>query len=66
MDENGNLMPPNERGEVVVRSDIAMDCYYKNPEATAEAQAFGWHHTGDIGYRDTDGFIYGWWTARRT
>ena len=32
--------------------------YYKNPKATAEASTFGWHHTGDIGVIDEDGFVY--------
>jgi fatty-acyl-CoA synthase len=32
--------------------------YYKNPEATAEAAAYGWHHTGDIGYVDDEGFLH--------
>jgi acyl-CoA synthetase (AMP-forming)/AMP-acid ligase II len=35
-----------------------MKGYYKNPKATEEASKFGWHHTGDIGLKDADGFVY--------
>ena len=40
----------------MVRGDIVMKGYYKNPEATAAASAHGWHRTGDVGYRDADGY----------
>ena len=58
MDDNGRLLPPGERGEIVVRGSLVMEGYYKNPEATAEVTRFGWHHTGDIGYLDEENFLY--------
>src|SRR5262249_37367591 len=57
MDEQGNLLPVNERGEIVARGPLVTPGYYNMPEATAEIRAHGWHHTGDIGYRDEDGFF---------
>jgi acyl-CoA synthetase (AMP-forming)/AMP-acid ligase II len=35
-----------------------MQGYYKNLDASAESKAFGWHHTGDLGYRDEAGYYY--------
>ena len=58
MDDDGNLMPVGEWGEIVVRGTLVSLGYYGDPEATEEMGAHGWHHTGDIGYKDEDGFIY--------
>ena len=54
MDDQGNFLPGGEVGEVVWRSPQTMLGYYRNEEATNEAQAFGWHHSGDLGYLDED------------
>ncbi|WP_420750463.1 acyl-CoA synthetase [Rhodococcus sp. O3] len=58
MGEDGTLLPTGERGEIVIRSSLVMSGYYKNPEATADASRFGWHHTGDIGYLDDSGLLF--------
>lgn len=58
MDDGGRLLPPGRRGEIVARGDLVFGGYYQNPEATAEVSKFGWHHTGDVGYKDDRGFVY--------
>ena len=58
MADDGTILPQGERGEIVLRSTLVMRGYYKNPEATAEASAHGWHHTGDVGYISDEGFLY--------
>ena len=58
MDDDGGLVPQGERGEVVVRGDLVAPCYYRNPEGTAEAHRYGWHHTGDVAWQDEEGYLY--------
>jgi acyl-CoA synthetase (AMP-forming)/AMP-acid ligase II len=58
MDDDGNLLPPGERGEIVVRGALVSHSYFEKPEATAEARRFDWHHTGDVAWRDRDGYVY--------
>jgi len=57
-DENDKELPDGELGEIVMRGDNIFKGYFKNPDATAKAFTSGWFHTGDIGYRDADGFFY--------
>ncbi len=58
MDEDGTLLPHGATGEIVIRSSLVMAGYHRDPEASAEASRYGWHHTGDIGYLDDDGFLF--------
>jgi acyl-CoA synthetase (AMP-forming)/AMP-acid ligase II len=58
MNSDGELQPTGETGEIVIRSSLVMMGYYKDQKATDEVGRFGWHHTGDIGRLDADGFLY--------
>jgi acyl-CoA synthetase (AMP-forming)/AMP-acid ligase II len=58
MDGEGRILPAGETGEIVLRGPTTMLEYLDDPEASREAQAFGWHHTGDIGFRDADGYVF--------
>jgi len=58
VDEEDRDVPDGSLGEIVLRGENILKGYYKNPEATATAFRNGWFHTGDIGYRDADGFYY--------
>jgi len=55
MDEDDNPMPDDERGEICVRGHNIMKGYLNRPDATKETMKNGWFHTGDIGFRDSDG-----------
>jgi fatty-acyl-CoA synthase len=57
-DEHGTSLPAGERGEVVLRGPKVFTGYWRDPDATSTAFAGGWFHTGDIGVRDEDGYLY--------
>lgn len=57
-DEEGNELPPNEVGELVASGPAVMDGYWNMPEATAKTLVDGVLHTGDLCFRDEDGYFY--------
>ena len=58
VDDDDRDVADGSLGEIVLRGENILKGYYKNPDATAAAFRNGWFHTGDIGYRDADGFYY--------
>jgi acyl-CoA synthetase (AMP-forming)/AMP-acid ligase II len=57
-DEQGRPVPTGEPGEVVMRGPKVFKGYWRDPDATARAFAGGWFHTGDVGVRDDDGYLF--------
>jgi fatty-acyl-CoA synthase len=58
MDDDGNILPTGEIGEIVGRGGIVGGGYFEMPEISAETWEHGWHHTGDVGRRDEHGYYY--------
>jgi fatty-acyl-CoA synthase len=58
VDENMNDVPVGEVGEIVYRAPTLMSGYWNNPEATAEAFAGGWFHSGDLVRMDDEGYVW--------
>ena len=58
VDENGNEVARGDVGELAVKGNGVMLCYYKDEKATAESLRDGWLFTGDMASEDEDGFIY--------
>lgn len=57
-DEDGTPVPAGSPGEIVLRGPKVFPGYWRDPEASAQAFAGGWFHTGDIGVRDGDGYLF--------
>jgi acyl-CoA synthetase (AMP-forming)/AMP-acid ligase II len=55
--EDGRDVVRGEVGEIILRGDGLMKCYYRNPELTEATIRGGWLHTGDLGRMDEEGFI---------
>ncbi len=59
VDDDGNELPPGELGEILIKTDLwRMLGYYNRPEATAETIRDGWIYSGDLGYKDQDGYYF--------
>jgi fatty-acyl-CoA synthase len=58
VDEKMRDVAADQVGELVIRGPNLMQGYWQRPEATAEAFAGGWFHTGDLARRDPDGDLY--------
>ena len=57
-DEAGNELPVGQKGEIVVKGENVMAGYWKNEKATRETIRDGWLFTGDMGYLDSENFLY--------
>ncbi|MDQ2810583.1 MAG: AMP-binding protein [Actinomycetota bacterium] len=62
MGPDGELLPPGQAGEIVYRGPSTMSGYLDNDEATDQAFAYGWFHSGDVGRFGDDGVL--WFTDR--
>jgi acyl-CoA synthetase (AMP-forming)/AMP-acid ligase II len=58
LDENDRELDDEQIGEIAIRGAVVMKGYWNKAEATAEAFKNDWYHTGDLGKRDSDGYIY--------
>jgi acyl-CoA synthetase (AMP-forming)/AMP-acid ligase II len=58
VDEKGGIVEQGSVGELCVKGDGVMECYFNDPKATSEVLKGGWLFTGDMAQQDEDGFIF--------
>lgn len=58
VDAEDRPLPPGEVGEIVLRGPTVFKGYWNNAAATQHAFRNGWHHTGDMGRSDADGYLF--------
>ncbi|MFO1108183.1 MAG: AMP-binding protein [Bradyrhizobium sp.] len=58
VDDNDNVLGPNQLGEIIGRSPNAVTEYFENPQKSAETFRNGWVHTGDLGSLDEEGYLF--------
>ncbi|MCD6671371.1 MAG: AMP-binding protein [Burkholderiaceae bacterium] len=62
LDDEGQALPAGEEGEIALRGPMVFSGYWGVPEAEQVSYRAGWHHTGDLGRLDSDGFL--WYAGR--
>jgi acyl-CoA synthetase (AMP-forming)/AMP-acid ligase II len=63
LDDNEAVVPQGEVGEIAVKGPLVFQGYWNLPEDTEETFRNGWHHTGDLGRLDEDGYL--WYSGRK-
>ena len=58
LDEQGNEVPVGSPGEIVVQGPLVFQGYWRDEDANLYATRHGWHHTGDLGRFDEEGYLY--------
>lgn len=56
--KSGNELPAGEVGEILLRGPQVFVGYFENSEATLRVLKDGWYYTGDVGYIDSEGYLY--------